>query len=389
MTRVTRYGFDLQLEIYTAQEPPTVPTSFEDWEVGARETLSDAAFGYIAGGAGAGDTMRANREAFNRWRLRPRMLRDVSDRDMGVTILGTPSAAPILLAPVGVLSIANSEAELAVGRAARTTAVPFVLSTVSSTSIEQVASEMGDAPRWFQLYPGRDREVMASMVRRAEASGFSAIIVTLDTPMLGWREWDLKNAYLPFLQGQGIVNYVSDPVFRARLSRPPEEDPQAAGREFLDVFVNPSFSWDDVTFLRRQTRLPILLKGITHPDDARLALERGVDGIVVSNHGGRQVDGAVAALDALPEIQEAVGDRVTLLFDSGIRRGADVLKALALGASAVLLGRPYVYGLAVAGETGATAVIRQILADLDLKLALSGYRSVRDIDRSFVVRCAP
>jgi lactate 2-monooxygenase len=282
------------------------------------------------------------------------------------------------------LSIVHPDAELAVARAARSTGAPVILSTVSSYTIEEVASALGETPRWFQLYPGKDDELMVSMVRRAEAAGYSALVVTVDTPILGWRERDLRRAYLPFLQGQGLANHLSDPVFRAGLAQPPEENPQAAILRFLDVFVNPAFTWDGVTFLRAQTALPILIKGITHPDDARLAVDRGVDGLIVSNHGGRQVDGAVAALDALPEVRTVAGDALAVLFDGGIRRGADVLKACALGADAVLLGRPYVYGLAVGGADGVAQVIRNLLADVDLELALSGYTALGDLDSTVV-----
>lgn len=380
---MSHLGFERQFQIFASGTPPTLPLAFEAWEARARDVLPPAAFGYVAGGAGSEDTARENRQAFERWRVRPRVLRDVSDRDLSTTIGATRFVAPIFLGPVGVLSIVHPDAELAVARAASTLGLPFILSTVSSFTIEQVAA-VGDGPRWFQLYPGRDRSVMASLIRRAEAAGYTALVVTVDAPMLGWRVRDLHNAYLPFLQGQGIANYLSDPAFRAGLARPPEDDPRAAIQHFLNVFVNPSFTWTDVAALREMTRLPLLIKGITHPDDARLALENGSDGLIVSNHGGRQVDGAVAALDALPEIADAVGEKMPVLFDSGIRDGADILKALALGARAVLLGRPYVYGLAVGGDVGVVEVTRNLLADFDLELALSGFRAVRELDRAAI-----
>jgi lactate 2-monooxygenase len=380
---------DRQLQIYGAQQPPAFPIAFEVWEERARAILSPPAYGYVAGGAGAEDTMCANRDAFRRRRLRPRMLRGAMDREQGVEVLGAPSTAPFLLAPVGVLSIVHADAELAAARAAAACGVAFILSTVSSHTIEQVAAAMGDAPRWFQLYPGTDRELMASLVRRTEAAGYGALVVTVDTPMLGWRERDLAHAYLPFLQGQGIANYLSDPVFRASLASPPQEDMHAAVMRFLQVFVDPTFSWDGIDYLRGLTSLPMLIKGITHPEDARLAVAHGVNGIVVSNHGGRQVDGAMAALDALPEIRDAVGASPPVLMDSGIRRGADVLKALALGADAVLLGRPYVYGLAVGGEQGVVEVIRNLQADIDLELALCGYRSIKELDASALAHSGP
>jgi lactate 2-monooxygenase len=333
--------------------------------------------------------MRANREAFYKWRIWPRMLRDVGERDLRTEILGTTLPAPFLLAPIGVLGIAHPDGERAPARAAAATGIPLILSTVSSVPMEEVAAVMGAAPHWFQLYPGTNRDVMSSMVRRAEAAGYSAVVVTLDTTMLGWREVDLQQAYLPFLQGQGLANYFSDPAFRAALPKPPEEDPRSAILYFLSIFVNPRFSWPDIDFLRQQTRLPIVLKGILHPADAALALDHGVDGIIVSNHGGRQVDGATAALDALPLVAEAVAGRGPVLMDSGIRRAADVLKARALGATAVLLGRPYAYALAAAGEAGVRQVIRNLLAELDLELALSGRRSMAEVDRSLLDPLAP
>ncbi|HET9014095.1 MAG TPA: alpha-hydroxy-acid oxidizing protein [Thermomicrobiaceae bacterium] len=388
-TAMTRYGLDAQLRIYGGGAPPELPIAVEEWEARARAALPPEPFDYVAGGAGGESTMRANREAFDRWRIRPRLLRPVEDRDLGVTVLGTPSAAPFLLAPIGVLSAVRAEADVAVGRAAATTGIPFVVSSVSSRTLEEVAAAMGDAPRWFQLYPARDRDVMASFLSRAEAAGYRAVVVTVDTTMLGWRERDLAHAYLPFLQAQGIANYLSDPAFRAGLERPPEVDVPGAVRHFLDVFVNPSFAWEDVDWLRGWTRLPLLLKGLTHPDDAVQAVAHGVDGVIVSNHGGRQVDGAVAALDALPEVVDALDGRVPVLFDSGVRRGADVLKALALGAAAVLVGRPYAYALAVAGEEGVATLIRQLTADIDLTLALSGRRAVAEVDGALLTRARP
>jgi isopentenyl diphosphate isomerase/L-lactate dehydrogenase-like FMN-dependent dehydrogenase len=330
--------------------------------------------------------MRANREAFFRWQIRPKVACDVAARDIGVTLFGKRQQAPFLLAPVGVQGILHAEGELAVARAAAGTGTPFILSNLSSFTIEQVAAAAGDGVRWFQLYPGKNREVIHSALSRAEAAGYSAIVVTLDTTMLGWRERDLTNSFLPFLQGQGIANYVSDPVFRALLPKPPEEDMRSAVMLTLSLFTNPRFTWDDVDWLRETTKLPLLLKGITDADDAATAVDRGVDGIIVSNHGGRQVDGAIGTLDALPEVNGAVDGRVPILLDSGVRRGADVLKAIALGASAVLIGRPYAYALATAGEPGVRHLIRTLMADIDITLALSGRTSVEELDRSLIER---
>lgn len=383
------YSFDRQMQIYqggTAGAKPAVPVDLTKLELKAKETLKPEAYDYLAGGAGGEDTLRANQAAFARWRIVPRMLRDVSRRDLRVKLLGLELPAPLLLAPVGVQGILHREAEIAVARAAASLGVPFVLSTLSSRTIEQVAGAMGDAPRWFQLYWSKHPDITASMMKRAERTGYKAIVVTLDTALLGWRERDLEYPYLPFLSGEGLANYFSDPVFRAQLAKPPEEDPGAAVRYWLSIYSNTSLTWDDLGELRRYTSLPILLKGILHPDDAAEAVRRGVDGIIVSNHGGRQVDGAIAALDALPRVVRAVDGRIPVLVDSGIRRGSDALKALALGARAVLLGRPYLWGLAAAGEPGVREVILNFLADFDLVVALTGYTSCDQWNQSALVR---
>ena len=358
------------------------PVSAEGWEARAREALEQGPFDYVAGGAGSEATMRANLEAFERRRMRPRMLAGTAERDLAVEVLGLRSPVPFLLAPVGVRSILHPDAELAVARASAATGVPMILSSAASTPLEVVA-EVGP-PRWFQLYWWGDDELAESLVRRAETAGYGAIVLTVDTLNLGWRDRDLANGYLPFLQGQGLAQFFSDPLFRERLEQAPEDDVAAASLQALVTFPNLALTWADLARLREWTSLPVLVKGILRGDDARRALEHGVDGIVVSNHGGRQVDGAVAALDALAEVREAVGADAVVLMDSGIRRGSDVVKALALGADAVLVGRPYAYGLAAGGQAGVEAVVRQLAGELDLTMALSGARSVADVDRSFV-----
>ena len=375
------YGTERQMQIYLAGmqgQRPTTPMTYEQLEEQARQRLTPEAYGYVAGGAGGEETMRANRAAFERWQIVPRMLRNVGQRDLRVQVLGASMPAPLMLAPIGVQSIVHPEAEVAVARAAASIGVPFILSTASSKTMEEVAQAAdagGKATRWYQLYWGRDPELTASFLSRAEKAGYSAIVVTLDTSILSWRERDISLAYLPFLLGEGIANYLSDPVFRASLPQPPEENPQAAVLRFVQVFSNPTLTWDDLKFLREHTSLPLLLKGILHPEDASRALDAGAAGIIVSNHGGRQVDGAIPALDALPGVVAAVQGRVPVLFDSGIRRGADVFRAVALGAQAVLLGRPYMWGLTLGGEAGVRDVVLNTLADLDLTLALSGYTS--------------
>lgn len=375
-------GLTRQREIYLAGTAPVPPVDPEALRQAARKVLNEAAFAYIDCGAGSGSTISENRRALDRWRIVPRMLAGAEPRDTRIDLFGRTLSAPMLLAPIGVQELAHPDADVATGRAAAAEDVPFILSNQASQPMEEVTAAMGSGPRWFQLYWSRSDDLIRSLLARAEAVGCEAIVVTLDTPLLGWRNRDLDLSSLPFLQGKGIAQYVSDPVFRSMLPATPEDNPLAAVALFMSIYSNPAASWADLPRLRSLTRLPILLKGLLHPDDARRALDAGVDGLVISNHGGRQVDGAIGAIDALETIGEAVGDRAPLLFDSGIRGGADIFRALALGARAVLLGRPYVYGLAVDGEAGVRAVIRNLLAEFDLTMALAGCRTIAEIDRS-------
>ncbi len=372
-----------QTQIYlhgAAGELPALPVDMDALEARARAVLSPEAYAYIACGAGRETTVARNREAFGRWRLVPRMLCDVSQRDATTRLFDMTLPAPLLLAPIGVQELAHPEADLATARAAASLGVPMIFSNQASVPMERCAEVMGDAPRLFQLYWGKNRDVVASLVSRAEACGCSAIVVTLDTTILGWRTQDLDLAYLPFLRGMGIAQYTSDPAFRATLPVPPEEDMRPAVEQFVSTYSNPALTWSDLAFLREHTRLPILLKGLQHADDAARALDHGMDGIVVSNHGGRQVDGAIGAVEALAPVAERVAGRVPILFDSGLRGGADMVKALALGATAACLGRPYIYGLAVAGEEGVREVVTNMLADFDLTLGLLGCRTPQEIN---------
>jgi lactate 2-monooxygenase len=376
---------DYYREIYAkgmlAGEQPTLPMAWEELEQRAQERLDERAIAYVFGGAGSEDTMRANLEAFRRWRIVPRVLRrDLSVRDLSTEVLGTPMPAPVLLAPIGVQTLLHPEGELASARAAAAVGLPLITSTASATALEEIAEANGEGARWFQLYWPNDDEIAASLVRRAEAAGYSALVLTVDNYLPGWKPRDLQQAYLPFLEGIGIAQYLSDPVFLEGLDKTPDEDMGAAVGHFLGVFANPNLTWERLEWLRGTTSLPIVLKGILHPDDAREARERGVDGIVVSNHGGRQIDGAIASLDALPPIIDAVGEEMTVLLDSGVRSGADAFKALALGADAVLVGRPYLWGLALDGQYGVETVLRSILAELDLTMTLSGFVRVDEID---------
>ena len=379
-----------QNEIYLAGlggVTPGLPTDLNELERASDGRLSPEAHAYIAGSAGSGDTARENRQAFRRWRIVPRMLTDVSSPSYASTVLGAELAVPFLLAPVGVLGIAHPGGEAAVARAAASHGVPMVLSTASSTAMEEVAEASGDGQRWYQLYWPQDRAVAASFLARAKAAGFTALVITLDTRILAWRPRDLDQAYLPFLRGIGIQNYLSDPAFQASLAD--SADPAAAILQFTQIFGDLSLTWDDLSFARDHWDGPIVLKGILSVADAERAAGAGMDGIIVSNHGGRQVDGAIAALDALPAIAAAVGSRITVLFDSGIRGGADMLKALALGARAVLIGRPYAYGLGLGGEDGVRHVLRSLRHDFELAMRLSGYASLDELCPQSLVRPGP
>jgi len=373
---------DYYREIYArglGGETPAIPVAVADLEAKAMAAMDPKAANYVWAGAGTEDTVDANVEAFRRHRIVPRMLRDVSSRDLSTTVLGTAMPAPLLLAPIGVQQVVHPDGELATARAAAAVGVPMIASTAAHYSLEEIAEAGGDAPRWFQLYWPNDPELARSMVERAERAGYGAIVLTVDTFIPGWKPRDLQQAWLPFLNGLGVANYFQDPVFRSRLEKPPEEDPGMATGQFLGIQANPALNWEDLAQLREMTSLPIVVKGIQHPEDAREAVRRGVDGIVVSNHGGRQVDGAIASIDALPAIAAAAGGELAILFDSGVRGGADALKALALGADAVCLGRPYVWGLALEGQAGVEAVLKMVLAELDLTMALCGLTRPEEI----------
>ncbi len=375
-------GIARQMAVYLGGlrgQSPETGFSYADLMEGAREVLSDDAFGYVTGGAADGQTVDANERAFDRWHIVPRVLRDVSSCRLGSDLLGARIKSPILLAPIGVQNLFHSKGEIASARAAASMSMPFILSTVSSYPMEAVAEAMGPMPRWFQLYWGTRRDIVISMVERAERAGYTAIVLTVDAKTMAWRNVDMQNAYLPFLHGKGLANYFTDPAFCRTLAKPPTEDPEAAVRQFAEVFSNLSLTWEDVDWLREETSLPIVVKGVLHPDDAYRAADLGAAAIVVSNHGGRQVDGCVPAIDALPAVAAAVGGKLPVLFDSGIRRASHVVKALALGAKAVLLGRPYVYGLATGGEQGVRDVLHNLLAELDLTMRLAGLTSVDEL----------
>lgn len=380
---------DHQLGIYAAgmfaQQTPSITTNLARLEDQAAEKLSPEALGYIVASAGSGSTARANRAAFDRWAITPRMLRSSAARNHACTVLGTDMPAPLLIAPVGIQTLAHPDGELATVRAAAELGVPYIHSTQASHSFEQIAEAGGDAPRWYQLYWPKDESVLLSFLQRAKDSGFTTLVLTLDTTLLGWRPADLDRGYLPFLANLGIENYLSDPAFQAGLAQPVEENPVAAAMHWAQMFPNPGLSWKNLAFLREHWDGPIVLKGICTVGDAREAAAHGVDGIVVSNHGGRQIDGARASLDALPSIVDAVGEQLTVLFDSGVRTGADMAKALALGADAVLLGRPFLYGLALGGQEGVAHVLRCLLAEFDLVTSLSGHTGAGELGRDSIM----
>ncbi len=406
---------DRQKETYIAGmsgQSPIIPFDLQKLEAKAKTVMSKEAFAYVAGGAGTDSTVRQNNTAFSKWKIVPRMLKDVSVRDTSIKLFGDDLPFPLLLSPVGVLELAHKQADLAVAKAASKTGVPMIYSNQASFSMEKCAPLMNNSPRWFQLYWSKSNDLVSSLVKRAEAAGCSAITVTLDTTLLGWRIQDLDLAYLPFLRGKGIAQYVSDPVFNKLLDEPEVEEaierklsfetifnvvelmrnypggflnnlktkrPLKAVRKFISIYSRPSLTWNDLSFLREQTTLPIILKGILHPDDARLALDHGMDGIIVSNHGGRQVDGAISTIEALPDIIKIIDGKIPVLLDSGIRSGADMFKAIALGAHAVCIGRPFVYGLALAGEQGVIEVLKNFYADFELTMGLAGCKSIEEI----------
>ncbi len=421
------WGRARQNEVYSAGihgRKPTVPTDFAELERRAKAKLSRRGWAYIAGGAGEGRTMAANRVALDRWAIVPRVLRDVSRRSLQTELFGQQLAAPVLFAPVGAGALAYPDADIHIGRAAAELGLPYIFSNQGCAPMEQVAAAMDavtpGAPRWFQLYWSTDGRLVDSLITRAENIGAAALVVTLDTTMLGWRPQDLNLGSLPFARGEGIDQYTSDPSFweivAERLSpstgsgsgdRPEislgalttlftiaknlpgglvknltAAEPRAAVQTFLDIYSKPALNWGDIASLRDKTALPIVLKGILHPDDAREAVDRGIDGVIVSNHGGRQIDGEISSTEALIDIVDAVAGKTKILVDSGFYTGSDVFKALALGADAVCIGRPHLYGLALNGADGARDAVANILAELDLTLGLSGHTSIADLDRT-------
>lgn len=350
-----------------------------DYEAIARSCMEPAAWDYYAGAACDERTLGENCQAFSRIKLLPRVLVDVSGIDTSVTVLGTTLAMPIMLAPTAFNKLAHPDGEVAASRAAASAGTLMVASTISTSTLEEIASA-ADAPRWFQLYVYKDRGVTEELVARAEAAGYKAIVLTVDTPMLGRRERDARNSFaLP--AGMAIANFAG---LRERLEGAAGWGAGSSFSAYVHNLFDASLTWDDVAWLRKLTRLPVVLKGILAADDGRLAVDAGVQGIIVSNHGGRQLDDSVAAIDALPRVAEAVDGRLETYMDGGIRRGADVLKALALGARAVLIGRPFLWGLAANGEQGVVHVLEILHRELELAMALAGRPAIASIDRTVI-----
>ncbi|MER6958694.1 alpha-hydroxy-acid oxidizing protein [Streptomyces sp. NPDC000618] len=393
MSRLSPAPFgDYQNDIYRSALAGVLaefPLSYSELETRAQEAMSPSLRSYVAGGAGDESTQRGNATAFEEWGLYPRMFVGAHERDLTVQLFDMTWPAPVFMAPIGVIGLCaqDGHGDVAAASASAETGIPLIGSTLMSDRMETVAPALDGTPGLFQLYTPNDRELAQSLVTRAEQAGYRGIVVTLDTWVTGWRPRDLATGNFPQVRGHCLANYFSDPVFRARLAKPPEQDPESAILLWTQISGNP-LTWDDLPWLRSLTRLPLIVKGISHPDDARRARDGGVDGIYCSNHGGRQANGGLPALYTLPDVVD-VAEGLPVLFDSGVRSGADVAKALALGATAVGVGRPYAYGMALGGAKGVVHVIKSILAELDLIMAVDGYRAVADLTRDSLRRVRP
>lgn len=413
---------DRQRDIYIRGSrgiKPELPVDFRTLEEKAKKKLSRDAFGYIACGAGQEDGIRNNLKAFSSYSLIPSMASGLSSVDTGIELLGKSLPFPVLFAPIGVLSLAHPRGDLELASASDETRVPMIFSNQASYPMEETAKEIHSGPYWFQLYFSKSKDLVDSLVHRAESCGCSALVLTLDTTTLGWRVQDLNAGYLPFIRGLGIAQYTSDPVFRdlmadidlsnqdsggfsikklmlahdlmknypgAYWNNWRTKDPIRAVRKFIEIYSRPELSWEDVCWLKSRTRLPLILKGILRPDDALRGLDAGADAIVVSNHGGRQVDRVISSLDALPVIRKQLPTDFPLLLDSGIRTGSDIFTALALGANAVLVGRPYVYAMALKGKAGVVEWMGNLLAELEITMKLTGCCKISEIHPGLVIR---
>ncbi|KAF6841134.1 FMN-dependent dehydrogenase [Colletotrichum plurivorum] len=390
MVPYASYAVSIYQNGIIAGQLPIVTTDPNGLQEQAKKAMGKESFGYVFGGAGELSTMDANRLAFRQWKIVPRFLRPTNPRDLRTELFGVTYDSPVLMAPIGVQGIFHEDKETGLASACAELRVPYTLSTAATSTIEEVAEASGDNHCWFQLYWPMDDDITGSLLRRARASGYKVLVVTLDTVTMAWRPVDLDSAFLPFATGTGNAVGFSDPVFRKKFAAENDGDEVednviSASRAWISqAFPGDHHTWEDLALLKKHWDGPIVLKGVLSVEDAKLAVQHGVSGIIVSNHGGRQLDGGVASLEMLPEIVEAVGDKITVMFDSGIRTGADIIKALALGANAVFIGRPAIYGLGIAGKEGAKAVIAGLLADLDLTMGLSGFKSVSDLKPSIL-----
>ncbi len=386
MSNFGDFNMDVYVNSFLTGQKSAYPYTYAELEAQAAELLGPELFDYVAGGAGDESTARGNATAFERWGIVPRMFGGAAERDLSIELFGRRYPTPLLMAPIGVVGVmhASQHGDLEVARAAAATGVPMVASTLTQDPMEDVAAELGETAGFYQLYTPKDRELAESFVQRAEAAGYAGIVVTLDTWALGWRPRDLRHASMPQLKGAGLANYFSDPVFLSRLEKSPEEDLASATLAFAQIFGDPALSWNDLAWLRGLTDLPLILKGICHPEDVHRARDGGVNGIYCSNHGGRQAASA-PTLEFLPPIVAAAAD-MPVIFDSGVRSGVDVVKALALGATAVGVGRPYGWGITLGGAQGAEHVLHCLLAEADLTMGLNGYRSVADLKPDVLIR---
>lgn len=365
---------------------PKLPVDFKHLEERAALALPESVWSYVKGGCGDEHTQDANVEAFHHWGLTPRMMVDCAQRDLSVELFGIKLPSPLLMAPIGVIGLCSQDGhgDIATAKAAEKSGVPMIASTLTNDPMEVVAKNLGDGVGFFQLYTPKSKALAESFVQRAEKAGYKALVVTLDTWVPGFRPRDLNTANFPQLRGYALANYLSDPHFLGALLKKPEEDFPAAIFEWVKLFGR-NLTWEDLPWLRSLTKLPLILKGICHPEDARRAIDGGADGIYVSNHGGRQANGGRAAIDMLPAVVEVAG-KTPVIFDSGVRSGTDVVKALALGATAVGIGRPYAYGLALDGVNGIVHVLRSILAEADLLMAINGYPTIKALREGGLTR---
>jgi len=413
---------DRQKEIYTKGalgHKPKIPIDFKTLELKASKILSKNAFGYIATGAGQEEGVFNNQKAFSSWNIVPSVASGIQTLNTKIELLGLDLPWPMMYAPIGVLDLARPKGDLLLAKASLESQIPMIISNQSSTSMEEIARALPSQNFWFQLYFSKSKELVRSFVQRAEACGAKAIVLTLDTTTLGWRQRDLNNAYLPFIRGLGITQYTSDPVFKELLQDVNQQKQKSSGnifqklrllhellknypgsyfgnlksrepikavRKFIEIYSRPELNWDDIQWLKEISNVPILLKGILNPQDAQKALNLGIDGIVVSNHGGRQIDRVISSLDALVEIKKVVPQNYPLIIDSGIRTGTDIFIAMALGAKAVLLGRPYVYGMTLNGSHGILEVTKNILAEFEITMKLTGCPNIESITEEKLVK---